>query len=70
MSRQLETTAAEMSWQQPQGGGSTAAAEQHDGGGASSGDIERLRREVEEANRRTEALREKLNLQKQATIQG
>jgi hypothetical protein len=37
--------------------------------GASGGETERLRRDLEEANRRADTMQERLNLQKQATVQ-
>jgi hypothetical protein len=37
--------------------------------GASGGEIERLKRDLEEANRRADTVQERLNLQKQATVQ-
>jgi predicted RNase H-like nuclease (RuvC/YqgF family) len=37
---------------------------------APSGEVEKLRREVDEAKRRADILQDKLNLQKQSTIQG
>jgi hypothetical protein len=37
--------------------------------GASGGEIERLKRDLEEANRRADTMQERLNLQKQATVQ-
>ncbi len=37
--------------------------------GASGGEIERLKRDLDEANRRADTMQERLNLQKQATVQ-
>jgi hypothetical protein len=37
--------------------------------GASGGEMERLKRDLEEANKRADTMQERLNLQKQATVQ-
>jgi hypothetical protein len=37
--------------------------------GASGGETERLKRDLEEANRRADTIQERLNLQKQTTVQ-
>jgi predicted RNase H-like nuclease (RuvC/YqgF family) len=42
----------------------------HRNSSAPGGEVEKLRREAEEAKRRANTLQDKLNLQKQSTIQG
>ncbi len=55
-----------MSGQRGRGGGHDSWEEHR---GASSGKMERLKRDLEEANRRADTMQERLNLQKQATVQ-
>jgi hypothetical protein len=55
-----------MSGQRGRGGGHDSW-EEHSG--ASGGEMERLKRDLDEANRRADTIQERLNLQKQSKIQ-